>query len=361
MPRRDAPAALCWNGLQETGDPPRGASVRPIVSIGGPWYDKRRESLRRRPRAAMEAQLIAEFRRRIGPHPLVRLGPGDDAAVLGLSGLADCAVTVDLLTDGVDFRLAETDARRVGRKALAVNLSDLAAMAARPLAAVVAVALPRRDGFRLGVELLEGMLPLAEQFSVAIAGGDTNSWDGPLVVSVTMLGAVTARGPLRRGGARAGDRILVTGRLGGSILGHHLDFTPRVSEALLLAERNELHAGIDISDGLSTDLGHLVEESGCGAVLDLDAVPIAPAAEELVAKLLDGRTPLEHALHDGEDFELLLAAPVDVARRIVAEKPLGIPVTDIGKFVAEPGLWQTDQEHGRRPLAPGGWQHKFDE
>jgi len=308
----------------------------------------------------MEAELIAELRRRIPPHPLVRLGPGDDAAVLRLAEVDDCAVTVDLLTDGVDFRLAEVGPRRAGRKALAANLSDLAAMAARPLAAVVAVALPRRDGLRLGVELFEGMLPLAEQFSVAIAGGDTNSWDGPLAVSITLLGAVTPRGPLRRGGARPGDRILVTGMLGGSILGHHLDFTPRVDEALLLAERYELHAGIDISDGLSVDLGHLVEESGCGAVLDLDAVPVTAAAEELARRLDDGSTALDHALDDGEDFELILAVPPAEARRIVAEHPLDVPISDVGEFVAEPGLWQTDRAGGRRKLIPRGWQHEFD-
>lgn len=308
----------------------------------------------------METELIAEFRRRIPPHPLVRIGPGDDAAVLRMAGVDECAVTVDLLTDGVDFHLAEVDPRRVGRKALAVNLSDLAAMAARPMAAVVALALPRRDGLRLALDLFEGMLPLAERFSLAIAGGDVNSWNGPLAMSVTLLGAVTPRGPLRRGGARPGDRILVTGTFGGSILGHHFDFTPRVDEALLLAERYELHAGIDVSDSLSVDLGHVVEESGLGAVLDLDAVPVAPAAEQLARQRADGSTGLDHALHDGEDFELILAVPPDEARRIVADQPLDVPIADVGQFIAEPGLWQTDRAAGRRPLTARGWQHEFE-
>lgn len=307
----------------------------------------------------METELIAEFRRRIPPHPLVSVGPGDDAAVLRMAEVDHCAVTVDLLTDGVDFRLSEVDPRRVGRKALAVNLSDLAAMAARPLAGVVALALPRRDGLRLALGLFEGMTPLAEQYGLAIAGGDVNSWDGPLAISITLLGAITPRGPLRRSGARPGDRILVTGSLGGSILGRHFDFTPRVAEALMLADRYELHAGIDISDGLSTDLGHLVEESGCGAVLDLETVPVAPAAGELARQLDDGRTALDHALADGEDFELLLAVAPDEARRIVTDQPLDVPVTDIGQFVAERGLWQTDHA-GRRPLVSRGWEHRFD-
>jgi thiamine-monophosphate kinase len=308
----------------------------------------------------MESQLIARLRERIPPHPLVRLGPGDDAAVLRLAGVDECVMTVDLLTDRVDFELDRVDPRHVGRKALAVNLSDLAAMAARPLAGVVALALPRVGGLDLAIQLYEGLLPLAERFSLAIAGGDTNSWDGPLVISITLIGEVTPRGPLLRSGARPGDQIVVTGGFGGSILGRHLDFEPRVDEALLLAERYDLHAGIDVSDGLSVDLAHVVEESGCGAVLDLDAVPIAPDARRLAEQLDNGTTALDHALGDGEDFELILAVPPDEAARMLAEQPLTVPLARIGQFVAEPGLWQTDRRHGRRELAPRGWEHRFD-
>jgi thiamine-monophosphate kinase len=292
-------------------------------------------------------------------HPRLRIGPGDDAAVLSMTGLDDCVVTVDLLTDHVDFELAEVDPRRVGRKALAVNLSDLAAMASRPLAAVVAVALPRQGGQEIAVGLVEGMLPLAEKYQLAMAGGDTNSWDGPLVVSVTLLGALTARGPLRRSGARPGDRILVSGSFGGSILGKHLDFEPRVREALLLHERYDLHAGIDASDGLSTDLAHLAEESGCGAVVQREAVPISPAAGQLAARLADGSTPLDHALGDGEDFELILAVSPGEAEKILADQPLGVPLAAIGQFIPEPGLWQRQGDGPRQPLVPSGWEHRF--
>ena len=241
-------------------------------------------------------------------------------------------VTVDLLTDHVDFELSEVDPRRVGRKALAVNLSDLAAMASQPLAGVVALALPRRGGLELAKSLYEGMLPLAEQFDLAIAGGDTNSWDGPLVISITLLGQVTARGPLRRGGAKPGDRILVTGSFGGSILGRHFDFEPRVREALLLHERYELHAGIDVSDGLSIDLMHLCEESRCGAVLRTDLIPVSDDARRVDSVMLkhnlqgeraDGSTPLDHALGDGEDFELILAVPPEEARALVGRAAAG--------------------------------------
>jgi thiamine-monophosphate kinase len=307
----------------------------------------------------MEADLIAHLRRRIGPHPAVPLGIGDDAAVLKVPGAGQCVMTVDMLTDHVDFDLAQVDPRRVGRKALAVNLSDLAAMAAQPLAGVVALALPRTGGMALAVAIYEGLLPLADRYGLAIAGGDTNSWDGPLVISVTLLGTVTERGPLRRDGARPGDRIVVTGAFGGSILGRHMDFEPRVSEALLLAERYRLHAGIDSSDGLSIDLARLAAESRCGAVLRPHTVPIADDARRLAEKLADRVSPLDHAIGDGEDFELILAVPADEADRMVAEQPLSVPLTIIGEFVSESGLWQTDVSGRPSPLSPRGYQHQF--
>jgi thiamine-monophosphate kinase len=268
-------------------------------------------------------------------------------------------VTVDLLTDHVDFELSQVDPRRVGRKALAVNLSDLAAMAARPLAGLVALALPRSGGMGLARAIYDGLLPLAEKYGLAIAGGDTNSWDGPLVISVTLLGQITPAGVLRRSGAQAGDWIVVTGAFGGSILGRHLDFEPRVAEALLLAERYRLHAGIDSSDGLSIDLGHVAAESGCGALLRPHQVPVADDARRLAEKRADGSTPLDHALGDGEDFELILAVPPEEAQRMLADQPLAIPLTTIGQFVRESGLWQTDVAGRRLPLAPKGYQHEF--
>ena len=305
----------------------------------------------------MERQFISWLRERLPPHPLLRLGPGDDAAVLRMSGVEQCVITVDMLNDHVDFELARIDPRLAGRKALATNLSDLAAMAAEPLAGVVALALPRRGGMELAMAIYEGLLPLAEKYGVAIAGGDTNSWDGPLAISITLLGKATGRGPLTRSGAQPGDRIIVTGSFGGSILGRHLQFEPRVREALALHARYELHAGIDVSDGLSCDLAHILEESRCGAVLDTDAIPVAADARRLAEKLADGSTALEHALGDGEDFELVLAAPPAEACRMLAEQPLCVPLTDIGEFTAEPGLWQSNAAGERRPLAPRGWEH----
>ncbi|MEA1950424.1 MAG: thiamine-phosphate kinase [Planctomycetota bacterium] len=313
----------------------------------------------------MESELIEHLRRCIPPHPRLLLGPGDDAAVLQMADVGQCVMTVDLLTDQVDFELDKVDPRRVGRKALAVNLSDLAAMAAEPLAGVVALALPRVGGLELAVKIYEGLLPLAEQYDLAVAGGDTNSWDGPLALSVTLIGKVlsgygTERPKaLRRDGARPGDRIVVTGSFGGSILGRQFDFDPRVREAITLNQQYDLHAGIDTSDGLSIDLSRIVKESGCGAILDLDAVPISEDAHRLASQLDDGGTGLEHALADGEDFELVLAVPPEEARRMLTDRPVDVLLTDVGRFVEEPGLWQTDAQHGKRKLTPRGWEHEF--
>jgi len=307
----------------------------------------------------MENELIAWLRERLPAHPRLRVGPGDDAAVLRLARHDDCVMTVDLLTDHVDFELAEVDPRRVGRKALAVNLSDLAAMAARPLAAVIAVALPRTGGMALAKALCEGMIPLAEEYDLAIAGGDTNSWDGPLAISITLLGQTTPQGPLLRSGARPGDRIVVTGSFGGSILRHQFDFDPRVEEALAIHQRYGLHAGIDVSDGLSIDLARLCRESRCGAVLDASTIPIADDARRLAEELADGSTPLDHALGDGEDFELILAVPPDEAERMLAERPVEVPLSVVGRFTEEPGLWIVDAT-GRHELTPSGWEHEFE-
>ncbi len=308
----------------------------------------------------MELELVRWLTENLPPHPLLRIGIGDDAAVLRWPAGDELVVTTDAITDEVDFLLAETDPRLVGHKALGVNLSDLAAMAAEPVGVVISLVLPRMgarglDAKELAIELYHSMLPLAERFGVAIAGGDTNTWDGPLAISVTAFGRVTDRGPLKRSGAKPGDVVLVTGALGGSILGRHLQVEPRVREALLLNERYELTAGMDVSDGLALDASRLAAASDCGIALRLDKIPIAPDAERLAAR--DGKSPLEHALGDGEDFELLFAATPDVAEQIVRDQPLDVPVTIIGECVVEPGLWQRDSNDALVPLDASGYRH----
>ncbi len=265
-----------------------------------------------------EFAFIDWLRRRTPAAGRVLIGPGDDAALLDWPGGASCIVTTDMLLEGSCFLLAEAGPRRVGRKAMAVNLSDIAAMAGRPVAAVVSVGLPRHGGRALAEELYQGMREVADAFDTAIVGGDTNSWDGPLVINVTLLGEATPRGVVRRNGARPGDWLMVTGPLGGSILGKHLDFTPRVREALQLHEAAPLHAMIDVSDGLAADVNHICEESGCGAVLFAEAIPITDAARAMN----DGRSPLEHALGDGEDFELAFAVAPEDGRKLVETQPV---------------------------------------
>lgn len=305
----------------------------------------------------MEAEFLTWLRAQLPSHPHLRLGIGDDAAILELASGARCVVTSDMLNDGVDFVWDQCDGRLVGRKSLAVNLSDLAAMAARPLAAVVSLALPRRNALTVGQQLYQGLLPLAAEFGVAIAGGDTGTWDGPLAISITAIGQLTERGPLLRSGARPGDAIIVTGSFGGSILGRHFRFTPRVREALLLNDRYRLHAATDVSDGLSLDLSHITQESDCGALLDAAALPIADDARRLAAADGGRTTSLEHALGDGEDFELILAVPPEEAGRLLREQPLDVPLTRIGTFTAEPGLWIEESGGQRRPLPPRGYEH----
>jgi thiamine-monophosphate kinase len=308
-----------------------------------------------------EKEMSGEFayidwlRRQTPPDPRVLLGPGDDTAALRWRTDRPCLVTTDMMLEGSCFVLAEAGARRVGRKALAINLSDIAAMAGLPVAAVVSVGLPRTGGRAIAEELYHGLREMADAFDTALVGGDTNTWTGPLVISVTVLGEATGRGPVPRSGARPGDWLLVTGSLGGSIRGKHLDFTPRVREAMKLHELADLHAMIDISDGLAADVHHLCVESGCGAVLRAESVPIAAEARSLS----DGRSPLEHALTDGEDFELVFAVAPEEARSLLHMQPVpGITLQHIGECT-EGGLW-LEEGGQRRSLEPRGYVHALD-
>jgi len=302
-----------------------------------------------------EFELIEWIRQQIPPHPRVKVGIGDDAAVLPSPHPADTLVTVDMLMEGVDFLIPPATPQQVGRKSLAVNLSDIAAMGGWPTGAVVSVALPRHGGVELAHGLQEGLQQMAARFDVPLVGGDTNTWDGPLVISVTVLGETMGRGPILRSGARPGDWIMVTGTFGGSILGHHLEFTPRVLEGMSLNQLVELHAMIDVSDGLAADLRHILDESRVGAVLNSEAIPISPEARHMA----DGRTPLEHALGDGEDFELVFTVSPEDGARLLGNPPFATPISYIGEIIAEPGLWQRDRHGPSTPVPELGWKHGF--
>lgn len=310
----------------------------------------------------METDFVAWLLARIPSDPRLEVPAGDDAAVLRPPALRRTVVTVDMLTEGTDFVLGpDCPPHAIGHKALAVSLSDLAAMGARPEAAVVAVALPRHRGDALGRGIQEGVAATAAAFGVALAGGDTNAWDGPLVISTTALGSVPPGAAWRRDGARPGDLIVVTGAFGGSILGRHLAVTPRVREAQAIAMRFPVHAAIDCSDGLTLDLARMMTASGVRGIVRLGDVPIHADACRLSER--DGVSPLEHALADGEDFELILAMPAEHARAMVAggrAPPLDLPITVIGVVEAGSGLVAEAPDGGRSPLEPRGYVHEFD-
>jgi thiamine-monophosphate kinase len=302
-----------------------------------------------------EFALIDWIRARTPARRRTVLGIGDDCAVLYLEPAAETLVTTDMLMDGRHFQLDRDGPEAVGYKALGVNLSDIAAMAGVPVAAVVAVALPRARAAAVAQGLHAGMLPLADRFEVDLVGGDTNAWDGPLVISVTVLGEAKKR-PVRRAGAQPGDAILVTGPLGGSLRGRHLRPEPRIAEALALHAAVPIHAMIDISDGLSSDLGHILEESGrIGAILDAGAIPIHPDAH--TASALDGRSPLDHALNDGEDFELCLTVPPEAAERLAHAAPAPAVVHRVGVVTEHAGLWLRAAGGASAPLVARGFDH----
>ena len=296
----------------------------------------------------MELKLIEHLRSLPGTELI-----GDDAAVID-----NQIITVDMLTEGVDFILAETDPTWIGRKALAVNLSDIAAMGGVPRWVFMAVALPRTGAFKLAQQLLAGAKPLIDKYNLTLAGGDTNTWDGGLVISITVIGSATAKGVFCRSGGKAGDRILVTGKLGGSILRHQFFFEPRIDEALYLNEHYNIHSAIDISDGLTLDLHRLATESRLGATIFAEKIPIADDAVELSRH--SGRLPLDHALSDGEDFELLFSLAPQEAERLLAAQPFqasGVTLYDIGELTAEVGLRMVTAGGIGKTLTPQGFEH----
>jgi thiamine-monophosphate kinase len=202
---------------------------------------------------------------------------------------------------------------------------------------------------------MHGLQELADEFDVSLAGGDTNTWHGPCVVSVTLLGEVTGAGPVLRSGAQPGDWLMVSGALGGSLQGRHLWFEPRVRLAAQLQERVALHAMIDVSDGLGRDLRHVLRESRVGAVIDADRIPI----HEDVDTSLPATDRLQQALADGEDFELLFAVTPADGQLLLEDRSLAAPVTRIGVVTAELDCRLREADGRVVPLPVAGWVHPF--
>lgn len=259
-------------------------------------------------------------------------GIGDDAAVYTVSKTRCQLLAVDTIVDGVDFDLKNARPEEIGRKALAINLSDIAAMGGIPKMAVVSLTLPVETKIHFMERFARGMNDLARQYNISIVGGDLSK-GSELSCTVAITGEAERNSIVYRKGAKDGDLICVTGCLGGSILGKHFKFTPRVTEGQFLAEFG-VTAMIDISDGLIQDLNHLATVNRLGYVLDEKNIPVSAAAEKLARK--DKKSALNHALYDGEDFELLFT----VSRRRrdqlfnLWKRLFHTPLTVIGEMVA---------------------------
>jgi len=305
-----------------------------------------------------EFELIARLTRNLPTAECVRVGPGDDCAVLDL-GLASEFVLfkTDAVVEGVHFT-ASTPPAKIGRKALGRCLSDIAAMAGRPACALVTLALPRQFDAAFIEAIYDGLNTLAQNHAVAIAGGETTTNPDRILVSIAMLGLVAKDRCVLRAGAQPGDAIFVTGELGGSLAGKHLDFEPRLNEARWLAGNFPVHCMIDISDGLAGDLPHLLAANALGAELLARAIPVSAAARRAAATL-GAKPPLLAALTDGEDFELLFTvAGRDAVPLIDAWKAQfpGLPLSCIGKVTETPGL-RLRTEHAVEPLTAPGYVH----
>lgn len=225
----------------------------------------------------------------------------DDAALIPAD--SQLVVTTDAITEGVDFVLAEATPEQIGYKSVMVNASDIAAMGAFPTHLFVNLVIPTQWTLASIKALYAGIQRAASICGCEISGGDFNTWEGGLVVTVCMHGHCKSQQPILRSTAKPGDLLCVSGGLGGSILGHHLSFTARIGLLDLLSEHLQISSAMDISDGLSSDLPRLCKASNVGAIVDSDRLPITESARRLSDN--DGFSPVDHALNDGEDFELM--------------------------------------------------------
>jgi thiamine-monophosphate kinase len=305
-----------------------------------------------------EFELIGLIARNLPANAATVVGAGDDCAVIDL-GLPNrwLLFKTDAVVEGIHFNAA-TPAEKVGHKAIGRCLSDIAAMAGHPVCALVTLALPCSFEPRWVEAAYRGMGELARRYQVAIAGGETTANPERRLISVAMLGMVDKDKCLLRSGAKAGDAIFVTGELGGSLAGKHLDFEPRLKEARWLAGHYSVHAMIDLSDGLAGDLRHMLQASHVGAELLASAIPVSREAR-LPEHRSGAKSPLQAALTDGEDFELLFAVPSTEAAPLLNAWKQEFPnlrLTCIGKIMAAPGLKLRDQERTQE-VTDHGYEH----
>lgn len=306
-----------------------------------------------------EFELIARLTAGLARGEGVIVGVGDDCAVLDVGAPDHWQLfKTDAVVEGVHFT-TDTPRAKVGRKALARCLSDIAAMGGTPTYALVTLVLPRGFDPAEVETIYSGLRTLAAQHEVSIVGGETTAGTGGLLISIALLGRVPKGKARLRSGARTGDAIFVSGELGGSLAGRHLDFEPRLAEAQWLNRHFDVHAMIDLSDGLAGDLRHVLKASGVGAELLGQMVPVSRAAKLRARAESAAKPPLLAALTDGEDFELLFTvAPGDAVavKDAWASRFPELKLTCVGRIVAQPGL-KIVTEHGVRELTEHGYTH----
>lgn len=306
-----------------------------------------------------EFELIAQLTRSLPTNAAVVVGAGDDCAVLECGDpQRQLLFKTDAVVEGIHFK-KDTPPEKIGRKALARGLSDIAAMAGTPSAALVTIALPKQFSAEFVTLVYKGMNQLAQEHGVAIVGGETTTNPERILISISLLGFVPRGKATLRSGAKVGDAIFVTGELGGSISGKHLDFEPRLAEASWLADNFAVHAMMDVSDGLAGDLPHILRASGVGAELLKSAVPISRAAKEISKRGDAAKPAFVAALTDGEDFELLFTVSSKQAVPVLdgwRQKFPDVKLSCIGKIVAGEGIRLRDKT-GVRPFTAHGYVH----
>lgn len=290
-----------------------------------------------------EFGLIRRIRKSVKTDSSVVRGIGDDCAVIKFTPDKYLLYTCDMLVEGVDFTL-EAQPRLIGRKALAQNISDIAACGGLPRYCLISIGIPKAVSVESVDRIYRGIIDLAQKYRINIAGGDI-SRSKQLILDISMLGMVEKKCLVLRNGAKKGDIVFVTGSLGGSIFGKHFRFVPRLKEARYLVNNFKVNAMIDISDGLAQDLGHILEESRVGAVIYESLIPLDKKARNL-----------KDALYTGEDFELIFTLPRNEAKRLMAKRLKNLRV--IGEIVDRKYCLRLVDKRGKeKVIEPQGFRH----